>query len=115
MQYRVLALPLTPENHRNSFFRDGGGTVEEIVRGDFVQMNRQGATTVRLVHKVECGRAYVWWCTREKADGHPEIIDQVRPAAELRIVRESFPIPNSMMLLRLESIGDTAFRVRRDS
>lgn len=90
--------------------------MEEIVRGDFVQMNRQGATTtLGLVHKVESGRAYVWWRTRDKADGRPEIIDEVRPAAELRIVRDSFSIPNPLILLRLESIGDTAFRVCRDS
>ena len=89
--------------------------MEEIVRGDFVQMNRQGATTVGLVHKVESGRAYVWWRTRDKADGRPEIVDEVRPAAELRIVRDGFSIPSSLILLRLESIGDTAFRVRRDS
>jgi hypothetical protein len=88
--------------------------LEEIVRGDFVQMNRQGATTVGLVHKVESGQAYVWWRTRDKADGRPEIVDERRPTAELRIARESFPIPNSMILLRVESIGDTAFRVRRD-
>jgi hypothetical protein len=88
--------------------------VEEIVRGDFVQMNRQGATTVGLVHKVEFGRAYVWWRTRDKADGQPEIVPEMRPTSELRIVKESSPIPNSMILLRQERIGDTAFRVRRD-
>jgi hypothetical protein len=85
---------------------------EEIVAADFVLMDKPGAMTVGLVQRIEDGQAYVLWHQGEKLSHRARTLEQRHPVSELRIVGVADRIPDSMILLREDTFGNKAFRVR---
>jgi hypothetical protein len=86
---------------------------DEPILGDFVLLNKAGATDVGLIHRIEGGEAYVWWRERgkDKLDGRPVVMDQRHKLSELKVARLS-DIPQSMHLLRVDNFPGKTFRTR---